>query len=93
MPKLRIEFDKTNCIGAIACIAMDPKRWKEIPGENKVDLINGKETSKGFFVLEGNYKDEEIEDILTGARVCPVSVIGIKNLDTGEILFDRIKKQ
>jgi len=86
MPRIRIEFDKNNCIGNKACLAMDFKRWKDM-GE-KVDLIGGKEISEGIFILEGNYSEEEIETIVEGANVCPVNVITVKNLDTGKYLFE-----
>ena len=87
MPKIRIEFDKATCIGNKACLAMDFKRWKDV-GE-KVDLINGREVQKNFFILEGNFSEDEVETILEGARVCPVNAIGVKNLDTKEELYKR----
>ena len=90
MPKLRIEFDKTKCIGNKACMAMDFKRWKDM-GE-KVDLIGGKEIKEGIFILEGNYSEEEMEMIIEGAGVCPVSVISVKNLDTNEYIVEGIIK-
>jgi len=90
MPKLRIEFDKTKCIGNKACMAMDFKRWKDM-GE-KVDLIGGKEIKDGIFILEGNYSEEEMEMIIEGAGVCPVSVISVKNLDTNEYIVEGIIK-
>ena len=92
MVKLRIEYDREHCIGAMSCTSVDPKRWLENKGENKAELINGKLNSKGIHILEGNFPEDELEDIITGARVCPVQVIGITNLETGEILFKREEK-
>src|SRR3989344_5531927 len=87
MPKIRIEFDKATCIGNKACLAMDFKRWKDVG--DKVDLIGGKEVQKDIFILEGNYSEDEVETIVEGAKVCPVNAIGIRNLGTGEELFQR----
>ncbi len=87
MPKIRIEFDKTTCIGNKACLAMDFKRWKDIG--DKVDLIGGKEVAKDIFELEGNYSEDEMEVILEGAKVCPVNAIGVVNVNTGEVLYKR----
>ena len=66
---------------------MDFKRWKDV-GE-KVDLISGREVQKDFFILEGNYSEDEVETIVEGAKVCPVNAIGVKNLDTKEELYKR----
>lgn len=87
MPKLRIEYSKKTCIGNKACLAMDPKRWKDI-GE-KVDLINGKEISRDLFILEGNYSEEESETIIEGAKVCPVNAIGIIDLIANKEIVSR----
>jgi ferredoxin len=84
MPKIKIEFDKGACIGNKACLAMDFKRWKDMG--DKVDLIDGKEISPGIFTLEGDYSGGEVAEIVEGAKVCPVNVIQVKNLDSGEIL-------
>lgn len=87
MPKLRVEYSKKTCIGNKACLAMDPKRWKDV-GE-KVDLINGKEIAKDLFILEGNYSQKEAETIIEGAKVCPVNAIGVINLTTNKEIVSR----
>lgn len=89
MVKIKIEFDKTNCIGALACMAVDPKRWVDDRKENKVDLVNSKEVSPGIYEAIYDVAETEIPDIIASAEVCPVAVIGIINLDTGKVLFKR----
>ena len=66
---------------------MDFKRWKDV-GE-KVDLINGREIQKDFFILEGDFSEDEVETIVEGAKVCPVNAIGVKDLDTKKELYKR----
>ena len=41
MVKLRIEYDKAGCIGAAACVAVDPQRWI-LDKDGKADLVNAK---------------------------------------------------
>ena len=38
MVTLRIEYDKTGCIGAAACVAVDPLRYK-LDSTGKADLL------------------------------------------------------
>lgn len=81
MAKYKITFDRANCIGAGACAAMDPNNFKMV-GDGKAELINGKDIGNGKFEAEVEGKPEVVE----GAKACPVEVIKIKNMDTGEDL-------
>ncbi len=81
MAKFKITYDRTNCIGAGACAAMDPKRFKMVE-DGKADLINGKDIGDGKWELEV----EGDPDIIQAAKACPVEVIKVKNLETGQDL-------
>ena len=80
MAKYKIIFDRNNCIGAGACAAMDPARFK-MAGDGKADLLGGSEVD-GKWELEC----DENPAIIESAKACPVEVIKVKNLDTGEDL-------
>jgi len=51
----------------------------------KADLLNGqKQASDGLYVKE--MEDEDMEDLLNAARSCPVRIIRVKDLETGDYL-------
>ena len=83
MPRYKIVFDRDACIGAFACEGVAPKFW--IPAKDgKVDLKNAKknpQTGKYELIVE---TEKDFNENLTAAEVCPVTVIKIINLDTGE---------
>lgn len=78
MAKLKIIYNRKNCIGAGACAAMDPDHF-EMADDGKADLKGGKEVD-GKFELEV----EESDAVKEAAKACPVEVIKIVNMDTGE---------
>ena len=62
--KYYIEFDREGCIGAAACIAAAPTNW--------VMQEDGKP-----IVLRREITEEELQENIDAARVCPVRVIKI----------------
>jgi len=88
MAKYKIVYDIEGCIGVFSCIAANEKHWKFGEGDlaGKAELIGGKENKKtGFVELE--IGEEDLEANMEAARVCPVNVIHIFNLETGEQLI------
>ena len=83
MAKYRITYDREGCIGAAACVAVKPDSW-EMDDENKAILKNSTEKDNKF---EIECDETELEKHLEAARVCPVAVIHVINLDTGEELI------
>lgn len=80
-------YDRKNCIGVLTCAAFYPERWKINEGDSKADLDGSKEDQKnpGTWILE--FTEEELERLKASAEVCPVNVIHIENLETGERLI------
>ncbi len=83
MKKYKIVYERKECIGAAACTAVS-KFWiiKE-GGDGKADLI-GSSSLKENEIQEKIIDEEEFENMLESARVCPVNVIHIYDMDTGE---------
>ena len=71
MKRYRIEYDRDGCIGAYACLAIAPDTWEE--GDD------GKAVMK-----KTEFTADELEKQLEAARACPVAVIRIIDLETGE---------
>lgn len=85
MPKrYRIEYDRGACIGAASCTQVHPEEWV-LAQDVKADLVGGvQEAASGRWVKE--IGEAELEDSLRAAKSCPVNVIRIKDLQTGEYL-------
>ena len=83
--KIRIEYDRDGCIGAAACVAIDAKLW-EMKEDNKASIIGGTKMNDGKNeqILMEVSDQEEIDTVIESARVCPVAVIKIFNVETGE---------
>lgn len=97
--KYKVVYDRANCIGVLSCVAFYPERWS-IGSDNKADLIGGQkvegeklegekqlgsgqdQANADTWVLE--FTEEELERLKSSAEVCPVNVIHIYNLETGE---------
>ena len=83
MKKYRVVYDRKDCIGAAACTAVS-KLWiiKE-GGDGKADLL-GAESKQNNDVQEKIIDETQLEEMLEAARVCPVNVIHIFDMETGE---------
>lgn len=86
--KIRILYDKTTCIGNLACMAADPERWEK-DKKGKVNLVEGKKQGENLYVLEQEYDEKEMQIVLDGANACPVNAIGVEDAETGEELVKR----
>ena len=83
MKKYKVVYDRKDCIGAAACTAVS-KDWVIKEGsDGKADLV-GAESKQNNEVQEKIIDETELESMLEAARVCPVNVIHIFNLETGE---------
>lgn len=81
MPKYRIEFDRTNCIGAAACAAVYPDKWV-MKDDGKPDIVGAEPNPEKQELIVEN--EEEARKHIEAAKSCPVLVIHVTNLDTGE---------
>ena len=80
--KYRVEYDRDGCIGVAACVAVDSGNWK-MSEDNKADLNDSVQDPKTRLFVK--YIDEsELKKWKESAESCPVNVIHIINLETGE---------
>ncbi len=68
-------------------MAVAPKFW-ELKEDGKVDLIEGKRNADNS-LHERIIEADDFEIALESAQVCPVNVIRIINLDTGEVIHPK----
>jgi len=85
MGRYKIVHDIQNCIGCLACVSANEKRWKEGKGkfDGKAELIGGKlDKNTGNFEFEIDEKELDVN--MEVARVCPVNVIHIIDKKNGK---------
>lgn len=82
--KYRVIYDRKDCIGVLTCAAFYPNRWLINEKDAKADLAGGVEDkdNPGTYLLD--FTEEELERLKQSAEVCPVNVIHIIDLETGE---------
>ena len=81
--KYIVQLDRENCIGAAACVAVQPDQWK-IVDDGKVDFLNSKPHEKLKSWFEKEIDESELAKFKDAAEVCPVNVIHIIEKDTGK---------
>ena len=72
--KYRIIYDRSGCIGAASCAAAAPQNWI-MADDGKADLVTKEIT------------EAELQENMDAAESCPVMVIHIENIETGERLI------
>lgn len=80
----RIVYDRTGCIGAATCEALDPADF-EMVEDGLADLKDGEEVREGIW--EKEVPEEREDDALQAAESCPVNVIKIVDTETGEQVY------
>jgi len=75
MPKIKVVFDRQNCIGAQACTAACPKYWK-IAEDGKANLAGSQLNSQtGKHELTAEVNEEDLVCLKESTAACPVRVI------------------
>ena len=84
--KYKIVYDMSACIDAGPCAVVNPKHWKIDQDLEKAVLIGGVENPKTKNV-ELIIDEEDLKANIEAARVCPVAIIHIFDLESGEQLI------
>lgn len=75
MPKVKVVFDRVNCIGAQSCAIACPKYWK-IAEDGKANLLDSKKNPEtGKYELKKEVSNEDAACLREAAGACPVRVI------------------
>ena len=84
MKQYKIIYDRENCIGVAACVAVNPEAW-DMDEFNKAKLLDGNfnEESGKFERIIG---EKDLKVNIEAAQVCPVNIIHIIDLETGKEL-------
>ena len=84
--KYKVVYERNNCIGVLTCSSFYPERWGINAQDAKADLIGGVEDQQQAGVWTLEFTEEELEKFKASAEVCPVNVIHIYDIETGEKL-------
>ncbi len=78
MPKVKVIYNRKDCIGATACCAVAPKFWK-MSEDGKADLLGSKENPEtGKYELETEVSEDDLTLLKESADACPVMVIEVQ---------------
>lgn len=77
MAKYKVTFDRNTCIGAFACVAAAPDRWK-YADDGKVDLEGSSDDGNGNFTVI--IDESEVEALKASAEACPVYAIKVEEV-------------
>ena len=79
MPKVKVIFDRQNCIGARACAVVCPKYWGMADDKDgKANFLGSKQNEEtGKYELEAEVTEQDLVCLRESAKACPVNVIEI----------------
>ncbi len=87
MADFKIEHDRPGCIGCGACAAVAPEFWTMSSADGKSDLVGSKHIKEGDAILKEELEMVDLKNNREAADCCPVNVIHIIDLKTGEKLI------
>ena len=82
MAQFKLEHNRPECIGCGACAAIAPDFWTMDDNDGKSDIRDCAKRDDGW--EERKIEDSQFTLNKEAAETCPVNVIHLKNLDTGE---------
>jgi len=77
MTKIKIVYDRKNCISVGSCALLAERFWKMNQEDGKADLIGSRPKEGEDDVWEREIEDDDLEENKEAARNCPVAVIKI----------------
>ena len=83
--QIKIVYDRNGCIGAAACAAINPEDFV-MNDDGKADLAKAEHKEENR-VQERIIDESELDANMEAAKSCPVTVIHIFDLETGEQLI------
>ena len=86
MPKITIKVDKELCIGAAACVVVDPTTFV-MNDENKAYVLDHGQDDQ-LYERQVEVTEEELERIILAAESCPVLAVAVID-ENGKQLFPR----
>ncbi|HLD57622.1 MAG TPA: ferredoxin [archaeon] len=87
MADFKIEHDRPGCIGCGACAAVAPEFWTMSPADGKSDLVGSKHIKEGDNIVKEELEMVDLKNNREAADCCPVNVIHILDLKTGQKLI------
>lgn len=81
----RIKHDRPNCIGCTACANISPQFWEMSDVDGLADLVSAKKNEDA--TMELDISEEDFQANMDAAESCPVNVIHLIKIDSGEQLI------
>ena len=87
MANFKVDHDRPGCIGCGACAAVAPEFWTMSPADGKSDLVGSVHQKEGDNTIREQLEMDDLKNNREAADCCPVNVIHIIDLKTGEKLI------
>ena len=84
--KLKVVYDRNGCIGAAACASIDPINFVMNAGDGKADLTGSEKEGIYSVKIVSVSNEQELTRVVESAKACPVNIIEVRDLETGEKL-------
>ena len=73
---IKVVYDRNGCIGAQACVAINPIDWV-MNQDGKADLTEGKKEGDRFVKVIQVDDQQTLNRLVESANVCPVNIIEV----------------
>ncbi|MBU0981502.1 ferredoxin [Patescibacteria group bacterium] len=83
--KFKIRHDRDGCIGCTSCANICPRFWQMNEQDGLADLQDAKRLTSGDTEL--TISEEDFEDNMEAAESCPVNVIHLVDIGSGNELI------
>jgi len=84
--KYKVIYKRKDCIGVLTCTAFYPKRWVINKDDALADLVGGTQDPDNPGTWTLFFTEDELDQFKSSAEVCPVNVIEIYDIESGNKL-------
>src|SRR3989338_2209999 len=86
MPRYKIIYDKTHCIGANRCMGIHPKLWGK--NHDKKAILNGGSLNPDTGNYELDIDERDLTAYKESALICPAYVIDVMDSSTNKSVLN-----
>lgn len=75
--EVKLVYDRNGCIGAAACVSINPIDWVMDANDGKANLISSSKEGERFVKVVKVENEQEMNRVVESAKVCPVTIIEV----------------
>lgn len=95
MVRLKILYNRKDCISAWTCVQIDPKNWQRDSDGDRADLTGSKliDETKQLYEKIVEVDEKTMQTVIEGAKSCPTAVIKVVDADTGQVYVEFLEER